>query len=73
MIAAALCSLLRVPTAIFLFASSRNFIARHRRFGICENDFKLSLQKLECDTISSLPPEAADFDGVETILWESRA
>jgi len=73
MIAAALCSLLRVPTAIFLFASSRNFIARHRRFGICENDFKLSLQKLECDTISSLPPESADFDGVETILWESRA
>ncbi len=73
MIATALCSLLRLPTAIFLFASPRNFIARHRRFGICENDFKLSLQKLERDTISSLPPESADFDGVETILWESRA
>ena len=68
MIATALCSLLRVSTAIFLFASPRNFVARHRRFGICENDFKLSLQKLECDTISSLPPESAVFDGVETIL-----
>ena len=30
----------------FSFASPRNFIARHHRFGICENDFKLSLQKL---------------------------
>ena len=57
----------------FSFASPGNFIARHRRFGICENDFKLSLQKLRCDTISSLPPEAAVFDGVDTILWESRA
>ena len=35
---------------------------------ICENDFKLSLQKLECDTISSLPPDSAVYDGVETIL-----
>ena len=68
MIVTVLCSLLHVPTAIFLFASSRNFVARHRRFGICENDFKLSLQKLECDTISSLLPESAIFDGVETIL-----
>ena len=69
-----LCSLLHVPTAIFLFASPRNFVARHRRFGICENDFKLSLQKLRrCDTISSLPPEAAVFDSVDTILWGSRA
>ena len=41
-------------------ASPRNSIARHRRFGIlvCENDLKLSLQKLECNTISSLPPHS---------------
>ena len=57
MIATALCSLLCVPTtAIFLFASPRNFVARHRRFGICENDFKLSLQNLDVLPFLLCPP-----------------
>ena len=68
MITAALCSLLRVLTAIFLLLLRAISLPAIADSSICENYFKLSLQKLECDTISSLPPESTVFDGVETIL-----
>ena len=55
----------------FSFASPRNFIAHHRRFGICENDFKLSLRKHGCayyGAITSHPLAYAEDDGSKFFL-----